>query len=285
MPDAIGSALANAGNWVGTGTMAMPSIGNAISGVGNWLSPAAGMPGSSVAAGITPTPTGAPGAFPAPGAVMPVTDPGGNAMPSAAPASIPAQVGNLAATNLFPGATAMANAPGSTIPIPATAPSAPITTPSGFGASAADAVSSIFSPQGWHGINAMDLAKAWDTYQKYQMQSQMRDPNWLASQASNLFHPLSKALKAKTAREVMATAAEGGYAQAPGMVRTATAEALAPYEEAQRTAALQQYLSALQLAQNENPMGDYTGMSNFLEQAMLQEQQRQALLAQQQAGA
>jgi hypothetical protein len=45
-------------------------VGSALKGLmGGWGggTPAAGAPGSSVAAGVTPTPTGAPGAFPAPG--------------------------------------------------------------------------------------------------------------------------------------------------------------------------------------------------------------------------
>lgn len=72
-------------------------------------------------------------------------------------------------------------------------------------------------------------------------------PQQLGAQVSGATQPLDRALVQAVTGQVNANLAEQGLSQAPGLIATATSQALAPYEQQNQQAALQLVLRRLGL--------------------------------------
>jgi hypothetical protein len=99
------------------------------------------------------------------------------------------------------------------------------------------------------------VAQAIEMYQRYNMQQNLQNPNYVAGQIAKLYRPPSKALVSGITKQVEAQAQERGLGGAPGLFQQALAEALAPYTFADQQIAEQEYFSALGQANQEYPAG------------------------------
>ena len=104
-------------------------------------------------------------------------------------------------------------------------------------------------------------------YQRYNMQQNLQDPNYVAKQIQKLQQPLSRNLVSGITKQVEGQAMERGLGGAPGLFQQALGEALAPYQFAEQNQAAQEYFDALGYANQEYPMGGgYGDFAKELEQ-------------------
>lgn len=144
-------------------------------------------------------------------------------------------------------------------------PSAPLTIPQDIGT----LVKALISGSG--ATNVTNLLQA---VQRYQLQRNLQDPNWVANQVNKLNTGLSKPLRTRLMNETEANMAGQGLGQAPGLVRQATQEALAPYQYKAQQNAIQEFLTSIGLAADEYPLGGPDGeFSNFLNKIELGQSQ------------
>lgn len=264
MPQAIGGALGSAGSFLGS----LPST------VSNWFSPsvAAGIPSdTSVAAGVTGTPAGAPGAFPSPG-LPPVDLASGMPAPLTAPSSAPnlsllptdgSSGGGMAAPapDLLSGAGGTGGgAPFGNITPPAVDASGNPIAPTPGGASPSwisqiiSAVTGKDPSKGGTAAFIGDAGNIGEAIQRFMVQRSLQNPADVLKNSQVLSGGLSKALKRGIEAPVTAAAQETGQINAPGLYSQSVATALAPYRYQQQQDALKEYLAAMQ-----ESMGAYPG--------------------------
>lgn len=226
MPPQIGTALSS----LGTGAEGLASsVGTGAENLYNALpSPSALWSGSG-----TPAPATGPG-------TLTTSTPGltsYTAPPSPTPPVAPPTTADQFAAANFP------STPGAT----ATSPATPA-------AAAPSLRTSIGGP-----LSA--ISQAVELYQRYQQQQNLQNPSWVASQIAKLQVPLSGKLKNEVGRGVQAQAQEAGLGGAPGLFRTAMAQALAPYQLQEQQNAESDFLGSQGLADQAYPLGG--GMSDF----------------------
>ena len=111
------------------------------------------------------------------------------------------------------------------------------------------------------------VAQALEMYQRYKMQQNLQNPNYVAGQIAKLQQPLSKNLVSGITKQVEAQAQERGLGGAPGLFQQALGEALAPYTFAEQNQAAQEYFDALGFANQEYPqVGGYGNFAQELAQ-------------------
>jgi hypothetical protein len=99
------------------------------------------------------------------------------------------------------------------------------------------------------------VAQAMEMYQRYNMQQNLQNPNYVAGQIAKLQKPLSNQLVSGITKQVEGQAMERGLGGAPGLFQSALAEALAPYTFAEQGQATQEYFNALNTSNAEYPAG------------------------------
>ena len=107
------------------------------------------------------------------------------------------------------------------------------------------------------------IAQALEMYKRFELQSNLQNPSWVAGQVGRLYTPLSGALRNEVTAQTQAGAQESGLGGAPGLFRQSLAQALAPYQFEQQQNAINEYLSSIAEAEQAYPLGggygDLTG--------------------------
>src|SRR5262249_7047435 len=139
---------------------------------------------------------------------------------------------------------------------------------------------SVATPSAWSWKDAIkyvpELMQAYSAVNRGLLQRKFMDSSSLSDYANNLAARMSKGTRNLYHRDVMNTAAEGGWAGSPGMIQSATAREMAPYYDQMRQRDLAAALQAWELAQQEDPMGPMNEFSQLLQLLEMQQQFGQA---------
>jgi hypothetical protein len=112
------------------------------------------------------------------------------------------------------------------------------------------------------GLLLSSIGKAIDSYQKYQLQQNLQNPNYIKAQIAKLQQPLSASLQNAVGAQTQAQMQEAGLGEAPGLFKQALAQALAPYQYNQEQQAASEYENSIRTSQAEDPwgqLGDFGG--------------------------
>jgi hypothetical protein len=101
--------------------------------------------------------------------------------------------------------------------------------------------------------NLVESIMRWNTMRT------LSNPAALASGASQMYQPMSKALKRAIISPVTAAAQETGQINAPGLYSQSVATALAPYQYQMQMEALKDYITALTASGGAYPQGGLFG--------------------------
>lgn len=187
------------------------------------------------------------------------SNPSTTTLPSTSPAGAPV-------TTTSPTGVTSTNLPGGTTALPTDSSGMASTTASPNPSGATPAAKPNTTSGGpsnltKFGTLASTIGNAVEMIQRYQLQQNLQNPNWVAAQIAKLRVPLSKSLKNEVGRGVQAQMQEAGLGQAPGLFRQALAEALAPYQQEQTQNAQSEYEQAIQASLGAYPVGG--GLDDF----------------------
>jgi hypothetical protein len=101
--------------------------------------------------------------------------------------------------------------------------------------------------------NLVESIMRWNTMRT------LANPSALASGASQLYQPMSAAMKRAIINPVTAAAQETGQIGAPGLYSQSVATALAPYQYQMQENALREYIAALEASGQAYPQGGLFG--------------------------
>jgi hypothetical protein len=101
--------------------------------------------------------------------------------------------------------------------------------------------------------NLVESIMRWNTMRT------LANPSALASGASQLYQPMSAAMKRAIINPVTAAAQETGQINAPGLYSQSVATALAPYQYQMQEDALREYIAALTASGGAYPQGGLFG--------------------------
>jgi len=103
------------------------------------------------------------------------------------------------------------------------------------------------------------IAQALEMYKRFELQSNLQNPSWVAGQVGRLQQPLSGALRNAVTAQTQAGAQESGLGQAPGLFRQSLAQALAPYMYEEQQNAINEYLASIGESMEAYPLGSPYG--------------------------